>query len=285
MKVRALAGVATLQDGGRPGWRHFGVPPSGIWDRESAALANALVGNPPATTVLELALGTIEIEAEATATLACVGTTRDSRLILRAGESLRIGPPRRARAYVAVPSGFEARQKMGSVSGTAVEVGTVLAPMGVRGLGQVSLADPPATMEDRPLRILPGPQSHQFDLGAFAAAAYRVHILSDRVGIRLKGASLPEGEEIVSEPACPGAIQITGGGQPIVLGPDGPTIGGYPKIAVVCEADLDRLAQLRPGDLFAAEWIDADEALEAAQERDRRLSKRLETLRLSLDPR
>ena len=52
---------------------------------------------------------------------------------------------------------------------------------------------------------------------------------------------------MISEPVCPGAVQVTPDGQCIVLGVDGQTIGGYPKIAQVIQADLDALGQLRPG--------------------------------------
>jgi allophanate hydrolase subunit 2 len=71
---------------------------------------------------------------------------------------------------------------------------------------------------------------------------------SDRVGVRLSGVPLTPVPEILSEPACLGAIQVTNDGSPIVLGPDGPTLGGYPKLAVVVGSHLDRIAQLRPGD-------------------------------------
>jgi biotin-dependent carboxylase-like uncharacterized protein len=279
--VRALAGAATIQDGGRFGWRRYGVPPSGIWDRESAALANALVGNSPATPVIEMALGTIELEACDDFTLAWVGGRSDGRRCLSPGEILRIGPPTRARLYLAAPGGFAAPPIMGSPAGTPVGVGSTLSAAR-RWYSAAALADPPSTLRPLPFRLLPGPQADRFDLDEFAGRPYQVHILSDRVGIRLEGAALADTDEIVSEPACPGAIQVSGSGQPIILGPDGPTIGGYPKIAVVCEADLDRLAQLRPGDPFLGEWISAEQAQALARDRAARLERRLAAVRLSL---
>ena len=65
---------------------------------------------------------------------------------------------------------------------------------------------------------------------------------------------------MVSEPVCPGSVQITREGQPIVLGVDGQTIGGYPKIAQVIRADLDALGQLRAGTVVRFEWVDMAEA-------------------------
>jgi allophanate hydrolase subunit 2 len=69
------------------------------------------------------------------------------------------------------------------------------------------------------------------------------------MGYRLEGPAIAPSARatLPSEAACPGAIQIPDGGAPIVLMPDGPTVGGYPKIAVVLRADLRRLAQYLPG--------------------------------------
>ena len=73
---------------------------------------------------------------------------------------------------------------------------------------------------------------------------------SNRIGIRLDGPPLPRRrpEELPSEPTLPGAIQVPPDGRPIVLFRDAPVTGGYPVIGVVHSAELDRLAQLRPGD-------------------------------------
>jgi allophanate hydrolase subunit 2 len=68
--------------------------------------------------------------------------------------------------------------------------------------------------------------------------------------VRLDGPALTRvrTEELPSEPALPGAVQIPADGRPIVFGPDGPVTGGYPVIAVAVAADLGVLAQQRPGD-------------------------------------
>ena len=69
------------------------------------------------------------------------------------------------------------------------------------------------------------------------------------MGLRLDGPYLPTPtSEMLSEPVCPGTVQVTRNGQCIVLGVDGQTIGGYPKIAHVIDADMNLLGQLRPGE-------------------------------------
>ena len=60
--------------------------------------------------------------------------------------------------------------------------------------------------------------------------------------------------ELISSGIVPGAIQVPPSGIPILLLADAQTVGGYPRIANVLQADLDRLAQLRPGDWLRFEW-------------------------------
>jgi allophanate hydrolase subunit 2 len=98
------------------------------------------------------------------------------------------------------------------------------------------------------LRCLDGAQAGWFDLAQFASAGFAVSATSNRMGLRLDGPALDRPRrEMVSEPVCPGSVQVTNEGQCIVLGVDGQTIGGYPKVAQVIAADLDKLGQLRPG--------------------------------------
>src|SRR5262249_39190931 len=98
------------------------------------------------------------------------------------------------------------------------------------------------------LRVLDGAQASWFAEGTLRGATFQVSPSSDRMGVRLQGEPLPwPGREMVSEPVCPGTVQVTRDGQCIILGVDGQTIGGYPKVAQVISADLDGVGQLRPG--------------------------------------
>jgi biotin-dependent carboxylase-like uncharacterized protein len=108
---------------------------------------------------------------------------------------------------------------------------------------------PPAVVA---LRVTRGPQWSRFDEATradFFAGVYTVSPASDRMGYRLSGPPIPSRETatLPSEAACPGAVQIPDDGQPIVLMPDGPTVGGYPKLVVVVRNDLRLLAQRPPG--------------------------------------
>ena len=99
------------------------------------------------------------------------------------------------------------------------------------------------------LTVIPGPRADWFDLDALLRASWRVSAASNRIGTRLEGPPLERvrREELLSEGVVTGALQVPPGGQPILLGPDHPTTGGYPVVAVVCDADLPRAAQLAPG--------------------------------------
>ena len=117
-------------------------------------------------------------------------------------------------------------------------------------LSSDKLADGPVT-----LRALPGPQADWFDLPEFFGPSFTVNPASNRMGLRLQGEPLQRKPgELVSEPVGPGAVQVVNDGQCIVLGVDGQTIGGYPKVAHVIAADLDRLGQLRPGKKCDSRW-------------------------------
>ncbi|MGO2313443.1 MAG: carboxyltransferase domain-containing protein [Brachybacterium tyrofermentans] len=87
-------------------------------------------------------------------------------------------------------------------------------------------------------------------LDALIRAEWTVRSDSDRVGVRMDGSPLPVPDgsgSLPSEAMVPGAIQVPPSGLPVVFGPDHPTTGGYPVVAVVTRTGLDRLAQAAPG--------------------------------------
>jgi allophanate hydrolase subunit 2 len=135
---------------------------------------------------------------------------------------------------------------------------------------------------DSVLRVLDGPQRDWFPDDTFFTRCYVVSPASNRMGVRLTGAPLARKPgELVSEAVAPGAVQVTNDGLPIVLGVDGQTIGGYPKVAHVIRADLDSLAQLRPGDRVRFVRTSPDEADAAARARAAFLNAWLTRLRIA----
>jgi antagonist of KipI len=306
MTLRVLdPGLYTLVvDFGRPAGRSLGVPVGGAADRAALALGNGLVGNPPDAAALEVSLAGPTLAADGD--LACVlyGAPFDlvvggrqleagKTFTLRAGETLHVGPARAGmRAYLCIRGGIAAPVVLGSRSGLApLRAGDVLAcsPGTIRGrflrrpLGGAWRSGRPAVTV---LRVLPGAQAEWFPPDALFGPRPpdRVTPASNRMGVRLDGDPLPvPRRELLSEPVCPGSVQVTRDGRCIILGVDGQTIGGYPKIAQVIGADLDRVGQLRPGDRVRFERVTLAEAERLHRRRQALLREWLVRLRTSAE--
>jgi antagonist of KipI len=267
-------GLCTLLvDHGRPRSRSLGVPVGGAADRTSFALGNAILGNRPDAPALEICLTGPTLVADVD--LACVvfgapfevWTTRrrlkaEKTFTLAAGEELSIGgTPSRMRAYLCIRGGMSGPVTLDSHSSLQpLTAGTTLGcePGRIRSRW---LAESFPQSEGEPLRYLPGAQADWFPADALESRTLTETPASNRMGLRLEGEPLPvTGREMVSEPVCPGTVQVTRDGQCIVLGVDGQTIGGYPKIAHVIAADLDRLGQLRPGSRVQFRRVELGEA-------------------------
>ena len=264
----------TVQDRGRPGWAHLGVPRAGALDRPAAELANRLVGNDPSAAVLETTLGGVAFDvngptlfvvtgAECVVTVADRAVAFAEPVLARAGARVRVGPATRGvRSYVAVAGGLAVDAVLGSRStDTLAHVGPAVLRAGdVLPLGEP--AGPPAGVDVGPvrrylrpavLRVEPGPRDDWFRdtaLTTLTGSTYAVSGDSNRVGLRLEGPALERSHEgeLPSEGIVLGAVQVPASGQPLVFLNDHPTTGGYPVVAVVDPEDLWQCAQLRPGD-------------------------------------
>ncbi|MBY0461095.1 MAG: biotin-dependent carboxyltransferase family protein, partial [Gemmataceae bacterium] len=286
LRVRETGLLSLLVDFGRPRSRSRGVPLGGAADRFALALGNGLVGNLPDALALEVTLSGPTLETLHPAPCVIYGApfestvnnapvTPGSTFTLEPGDVLRVGgTPTGVRAYVCVAGGFDSPEVLGSRSALEpVRAGGVLACAASRTESR-GLGLPPslvalqgvgrkATKEGGGLRVLDGPQREWFTDGAFFTQTYHVAPASNRMGLRLTGEPLMRRPgELVSEAVAPGAVQVANDGLPIVLGVDGQTIGGYPKVAHVIRADLDLLARLRPGDPVHFVSVTPDQAEE-----------------------
>jgi len=287
LEVVELFGLATVEGLPRPGLRRFGVPIGGAFDQESYHLANALLKNPAECPGIELAMASLRLRADRECSVAVVGAEADvwvngvavpnqSSLTLAPDDELSIGAPR---------SGARVFLGLGSDTGGSLITGRRLSRgdrlPAVPKQRSPRLADRPTSVGRGSVRAVPGPQGDLFDLNALVHTPFRVLPSSNRVGVRLEGSHPPHKVELPSEPACPGAIQVTNSGSLIVLGPDGPTIGGYPKAAVVISADLDRVGQLTPGQEVSLELVDHETAIRLRDERHRRIDRLAKEIRLA----
>jgi allophanate hydrolase subunit 2 len=139
---------------------------------------------------------------------------------------------------------------LGGYKGRALKAGDKI----VFGDEGAPVIAPAATTGDGPIRVIWGLHAELFDSALrqqFAETSFRISPSLDRMGVRLDDPPQLFREQrklnLVSDAIVPGDIQILGDGTPIVLMRDHQPTGGYPRIATIVNADLDRFAQLRPG--------------------------------------
>jgi biotin-dependent carboxylase-like uncharacterized protein len=265
--------LTTIQDLGRPGWAHIGVPRSGAADPRALRLANRLLANPEDAPALETTLVGPRLRVHADAVVALTGAPVDARaggrpvpmnapVYLRAGDVLEVGGATAGlRTYIAVRGGLAPDLTLGSAS-TDLLTGLGPPPLrsGVRlAVGPaprefpaVDVAPIPAPAAEPVLRLVFGPRADWFTDEArhrLTGSAYAVSDTSNRVGLRLDGPTLDRRRpgELKSEGMVAGALQVPPSGAPILLLADHPTTGGYPVIAVIRRDDLPAAGQLRPG--------------------------------------
>ncbi|MCU1640843.1 MAG: Allophanate hydrolase [Nocardia sp.] len=275
IRVERVGPLATIQDLGRPGWFDSGVGIAGAADRASLRLANRLVGNPEGAAGIEALFGGLELLAQRHLTVAVTGAsapaTVDGRpmgaasvLEIEEGQRLRLGWALSGlRSYVAVRGGIDVPLVLGSRSRDTL---SGIGPEPLRPGDQLPVGIPPRVhpiVDVAPvvppragrltIRVLPGPRDDWFaNVPALFEGEWTVSSDTDRVGTRLDRRTGPvlqraNSGELPTEGMALGSIQVPPSGQPVVFLADHPITGGYPVIGVVVDADVDAVAQARPG--------------------------------------
>ncbi len=249
--VRKAMGLCTVQDLGRRGLMHVAVPPGGALVPELLVAANRAVGNPDDAAGIEV-LGRLDVRAESNIVISIDGDSR----VLHAGEELSVTSGAQRCAYLAMRGGIDAPIVLGG-RGTLLcaDLGRPLRTDDVLRAatgGHQTSSGPLLEVAPGPIEIIPGPDFDAFDravIDVLVRAPYRVMPTSDRVGTRLTGAVLPRVARYRerSRPMVIGAIEVPADGQPIVLGPEHPTTGGYPVVGVIRSAHLGRFALIPLG--------------------------------------
>ncbi|ODQ85001.1 5-oxoprolinase/urea amidolyase family protein [Mycolicibacterium holsaticum] len=276
--------LALIEDLGRPGLAHMGVGRSGAADRRSHMLANRLVANPDDRATVEVTFGGFSARVRGAGregvAIAVTGADTDPAVngipfgtnsihYARDGEVISLGAPRSGlRTYLAVRGGIDVEPVLGSRSYDVLSAigplplssGDVL-PIGVQSDEFPELDQAPvAAIEDDVLEltVVPGPRDDWFvDPDVLMRTNWLVTNKSDRVGTRLVGMPLEyrkPGRQLPSDGANRGAIQVPPNGFPVILGPDHPVTGGYPVIGVLTDEDIDKMAQIRPGQTVRMRW-------------------------------
>lgn len=291
----------TVQDRGRAGHRHEGIPLSGWLDAPLAEAANALVGNAGGEAVLELrGMGTElriksgPVRVALTGNIGAKWLTQNGTITalpawqtatLQTGDRLALGAAEAGCAYLAVASGLQLPTQLGSRSsywraGFEGLQGRALRPGDLLPCRTWTESDFREWRSREPwadhagvIRVILGPQQDHFlpeSIETFQHEEWEATAEQDRMGLRLRGAALSHlnaaATDIVSDAVTPGAIQVPANGQPIVLLADSQTVGGYPKIATVIQADLPKLAHAKPGSRLRFQSVTSAQARQALKE-------------------
>jgi len=293
--------LTTVQDLGRWGYQHSGVPVAGPMDSYSHRLANQRLGNDPGAAALEITLIGPELEASEPTTCVVQGARFEAAVngkpvqanqpfVIPAGQRLKFGARQSGtRATVAVLGGFDLPGEFGSRStslvsgmgpfnGRPLQAGDVL-PVGTARESTHASNGLPLTMPEGGaiLRVIRGPHDSRFTpavLEQLFTGRFRITPQSNRMGYRLEGPPLvqPDRSDILSDATPIGSLQVPPSGQPIMLMADRQTTGGYPKIGTVISADLPTAGQLAPGDWIEFRECTRADAITALREQEAALS-------------
>lgn len=268
----------TLQDFGRFGYQDFGVTVCGPLDAHAYAWAQKALAINQNGNAVEIIRGgfvgeftkpteIIVTGADCGATLNDIPCSNWVSHSVKPGQILKLNNPRAGQvSYLAVAGGFCVTPQYGSVAtsrrdalGGQAQNGKALCHgdelhFESRALQKSSIPQRyiPDYTQPLCLRLIPGYQFEAFDPQAIKVLQDEVFLVSpeiSRMGYRLKGPELPNVPPAgLSEPIALGAVQVPPDGQPIILHRDRQSLGGYPKLGVVCRKDLCFLSQRRPGD-------------------------------------
>lgn len=281
LEILRTGPFAVLEDCGRPGLAHLGVSRSGAADRRAHRLANRLVANPDDRATVEVTFGGFAARVTGgDVDIAVTGADTDPTVNgikfgtnsihhVRDGEVISLGVPRAGlRSYLAIRGGICVEPVLGSRS---YDVMSGIGPAPLRSgdrlpigehtnaypeLDQAPVAAIPGGAVD--LFVVPGPREDWFvEPDRLVHTYWMASDRTDRVGMRLTGRPLQHcypDRQLPSEGATRGAIQVPPNGLPVILGPDHPVTGGYPVIGVVVDEDVDKIAQVRPGQAVRLHW-------------------------------
>lgn len=307
----------TVQDQGRLGYLDAGVSRSGAMDGLALAIANTLAGNPVQAAALEISVFPFRLRFLARCRFALAGAACEALLdgltvpanwsmVAREGQELRLSPPEKgARVVLAFAGGLDVPPVLGSRSTDLKSGWGGVEGRGLRRGDRIALLPRPAVSlnhlpagfgvdlsrlragaaETVALRVLPGAEWDAFGPETQQRLTETDWLLTqeaNRQGYRLQGPELTMNRrvELFSHGIMPGTVQVPPNGQPIIQLAEANTCGGYAKIAHVIEADLWRLAQMKPGDRLTFQPVTRHTAIEALRQEARDLAQLARDVRL-----
>lgn len=299
----AAAGLASVQDLGRPGHGRLGIPENGAADGWAAQVANVLTGNPAEAPLIEITGSELVVTADTDLLIAVTGAASAvlvagvaqpvwEPLVVPAGWAITIpAPDLGLRSYLAVNGSLDAPRVLGSVApdrllgaGRSLRTGDTLHgqsdfvglrhPFADIPLFRMGCPVPP-TPHPLIIETTRGPDAGEFPshVDGTIGEEYEVSPQSDGIGLRLLGPTPQRSgsSEILSRGVPVGAIEVPPAGGLLLLLRGRLVTAGYPVLAVATLGSIDRLGQARPGDRIRFDLVHADRAREAHRRRHRQL--------------
>ena len=282
----------TIQDLGRVGWRHMGVPESGGADKFSLKLANFILGKPLNSSVLECTLTGPTLKFSSPYSVTITGADMNPKINneeVEMNQVIEVEPnnilsmdncSKGCRSYIAFSEDILSEDflgsastylpaKLGGVEGLPLKEGSVIntrpCKSETNSLTEVDVNLSIGFENEWNIRVIKGPE-YDFikepSKKIIFSSSFTVSNDSNRMGNRLLGVKvdITKNNQMVSCPMIPGTIQCPENGLPIILGCDSQTLGGYPRILQIAAADLHLIGQLRPNDTVSFEKISVDQA-------------------------
>lgn len=267
VKVLKPGFFSTIQDLGRVGHQHFGVPFSGVMDSYSALMANAILGNDKNAAVIEMTMAGAEIQFNCSTNICISGADMNPKINstviklhraveIKTGDILSFGKCNYGfRSYLAVSGGFRTKVVMGSRSlyrgitnqfklnkNDELPISDYIS--GYQKHASIKLNA--NHFASKTIEVYKGPE---FDLLSKAQQEklllkpFTISKENNRMAYQLNE-TLPNSlRSIITSPVLPGTVQLTPSGKLIVLMRDCQTTGGYPRILQLKEASINALSQ------------------------------------------
>ncbi len=278
--IRVLkAGISSIQDSGRVGFRAIGVPLSGVMDAHSAGLANQLVGNTSATAVIEFTAMGPTLLFESDTVIAITGAffglilndevkPINTLVQVKAGDILKCTSPKNGwRGYLAVQGGFDSQVVLGSKSmyQGITEKGRIdkCDVLRIGSTSEIIIVEnepiTPLDFDSKIIEFFKGPEYGFLDEKTkenLEKASFKIHQNSNRMAIQIGGLGEVKFKDILTVPVQPGTVQLTPSGKLLILMKDAQTTGGYPRILQLTNKALNILAQKRPNETVTFKMAD-----------------------------
>lgn len=275
IKVLKAGFYTTVQDFGRIGYQHFGIPISGVMDKKAAKTANTLVGNTEDTAVLEITMSGPKLAFECDSVIAISGgylspklneiTIKNNRLIaVKKGDILSFGKLTSGfRCYLAVSGGFQTEKVMGSQSmyqGISKyqrvnkdDILKINQNTTFENKRYASVVVDDGYLKSSIVEVLKGPEFDRLTTSQktnLFSSSFTISKDNNRMAYQLEEAIQNKLKSIITSPVLPGTVQLTPAGKLIVLMRDCQTTGGYPRVLQLTAPAINILAQKFTGNVI-----------------------------------